>query len=204
MLDAPESKSKPDLTMNPHSEDSDSAPEDVAFKDAKDDALAHLKTVSEAAQQKKKLRKEVIKKRQEKLTEQKQAKKQKLADLESKKLPSSVLEDLDGVEDTNKPLSVVKPSNTKLIFDGNNSDDATDDGTENEETDDYIALETNKTDFKVVTGKDLRSNNFKFQEASSFRDRMMNGGRVRREPHGNKTRREEKKRVCGLNSKLKC
>ena len=188
--------------MNPHSEDSDSAPEDVAFQDAKDDALAHLKTVSEAAQQKKKLRKEVIKKRQEKLTEQKQAKKQKLADLESKKLPSSVLEDLDGVEDSNKPLSVVKPSNTKLIFEGNNSDDETDDCTETEETDNYIALETNKTDFKVVTGKDLRSNNFKFQEASSFRDRMLNGGRVRREPHENKTRREEKKRVCGLNSKL--
>merc|ERR1711992_285869 len=120
--------------MNPHSEDSDSAPEDVAFRDAKDDALAHLKTVSEAAQQKKKLRKEVIKKRQEKLIEQKQAKKQKLADLESKKLPSSVLEDLDGVEaeDTNKPISEVKPSNTKLIFDGNQSDEG---------TCDYIALE---------------------------------------------------------------
>ena len=154
--------------MNPHSEaeDSDSAPEDVAFRDAKDDALAHLKTVSQAAQQKKKLRKEVIKKRQEKLTEQRQAKKQKLADLESKKLPSSVLEDLDGVEaeDTNKPLSEVKPSNTKLIFDGNQSDDAADDCSETEGTGDYIALETNKTDFKVVTGKDLRSKNFKFQD----------------------------------------
>ena len=96
----------------------------------------------------------------------------------------------------------MKPSNTKLIFDENYSDAATDE--ETEETADYIALETNKTDFKVVTGKDLRSNNFKFQDASSFRDRMLNGGRVRREPHENKTRREEKKRVCGLNSKLKC
>ena len=193
----------PDFTMNPHSEDSDSAPEDVAFQDAKDDALAHLKTVSQAAQEKKKLRKEVIKKRQEKLSEQKEAKKQKLADLESKKLPSSVLEDLDGEgdEETRKPLSAVKPSNTKLIFDENYSDAATDE--ETEETADYIALETNKTDFKVVTGKDLRSNNFKFQDASSFRDRMLNGGRVRREPHENKIRREEKKRVCGLNSKLK-
>ena len=190
--------------MNPHSEDSDSAPEDVAFQDAKDDALAHLKTVSQAAQQKKKLRKEVIKKRQEKLTEQKEAKRRKLADLESKKLPSSVLEDLDGVEDedTNKPTSGEKPSNTKLIFDGNNYDDGRDDGSETEGTGDYIALETNKTDFQILTGKDLRSNNFKFQEASSFRDRMLGGARVRREPHANKTRREEKKRVCGLNSKL--
>ena len=91
--------------MNPHSEDSDSAPEDVAFQDAKDDALAHLKTVSQAALQKKKLRKEVIKKRQEKLTEQKEAKRRKLADLESKKLPSSVLEDLDGAEETIKSIS---------------------------------------------------------------------------------------------------
>ena len=188
--------------MNPHSEDSDSAPEDVAFQDAKDDALAHLKTVSQAALQKKKLRKEVIKKRQEKLTEQKEAKRRKLADLESKKLPSSVLEDLDGVEETIKSISEVKPANTKLVFDGNNSDDATDDLTETEGAEDYIALKTNKTDFKVVTGKDLRSSNFKFQEASSFRDRMLYGGRIRREPHANKTRREEKKRVCGLNSKL--
>ena len=182
-----------------NSEDSDSAPEDVAFKDAKDDALAHLKTVSQAARQKKKLRKEVIKKRQEKLTEQNQVKRQKLAELESKKLPSSVLEDLDDEETNNKPV-VLKPSNTKLTFNCNDSDDAAGDSTE--ETPDYLALETNKTDFKVLTNKDLRSNNFKFQEASSFRDRMLNGSRVRREPHQNKIRREEKKRVCGLKSKF--
>ena len=38
-----------------HEEDSDSAPEDVTFQDAKSDALAHLKTVSDAAKQKKKM-----------------------------------------------------------------------------------------------------------------------------------------------------
>ena len=181
--------------MEPHSEDSDSAPEDVAFQDAKEDALAHIKTVSQAASQKKKLRKEVNKKRQEKLTEQKQVKRQKLAELESKKLPSSVLEDLDGTEDeeSNNRIEIAKPSNTRLTFDENNS---------LEDAKDYIALETSKTDFKILTDKDLRSNNFKFQEASSFRDKMLNGGRVRREPHSNKIRREEKKKVCGLNSKL--
>ena len=181
--------------MEPHSEDSDSAPEDVAFQDAKEDALAHIKTVSQAATQKKKLRKEVNKKRREKLTEQKQVKRQKLAELESKKLPSSVLEDLDGTEEeeSNNRIEIAKPSNTRLTFDENNS---------LEDAKDYIALETSKTDFKILTDKDLRSNNFKFQEASSFRDKMLNGGRVRREPHSNKIRREEKKKVCGLNSKL--
>ena len=176
-----------------HSEDSDSAPEDVAFQDAKEDALAHLKTVSQAARQKKQLRKEIIKKRQEKLTEQKLVKKQKLAELESKKLPSSVLEDLDDTEEETTKRVQIQPSNTKLSFEGNNSDDG--------DTMDFIALETKKTDFKVLTNKDLRSNNFKFQEASSFRERMLNGDRVRREPHQNKLRREEKKNICGLNSK---
>ena len=69
--------------MEHHEEDSDSAPEDVAFTDAKSDALAHLKTVSEAAKQKKKLRKEQIKKRQENLAEQKQMKKQHLKQRQS-------------------------------------------------------------------------------------------------------------------------
>ena len=48
--------------MDPHqdrtSDDSDSAPEDVAFQDAKNDALAHLRTVSDAVKEKKKMRKE--------------------------------------------------------------------------------------------------------------------------------------------------
>ena len=184
-----------------HGEDSDSAPEDVAFQDAKEDALAHLKTVSQAARQKKRLRKEVIKKRQEKLTEQNLVKKQKLAELESKKLPSSVLEDLDDAEEESNKRTEIKPSSNKLTFDGNNSDDELELEECRDDTTDFIALETKKTDFKVLSNKDLRSNNFKFQEASSFRERMLNGKRVRREPHQNKLRREEKKTICGLNSK---
>ena len=82
-----------------HEEDSDSAPEDVTFQDAKSDALAHLKTVSDAAKQKKKLRRDQIKKRQEVLAEQRQIKKQKLDELESKKLPTEVLNDLHETED---------------------------------------------------------------------------------------------------------
>ena len=53
-------------------EDSDSAPEDITFNDAKNDALEQMKIVSEAAKQKKELRKEVNKKRQKVLDEQKQ------------------------------------------------------------------------------------------------------------------------------------
>merc|ERR1712073_281316 len=191
--------------MEHHEEDSDSAPEDVAFTDAKSDALAHLKTVSEAAKQKKKLRKEQIKKRQENLAEQKQIKKQKLEELESKKLSLDVLDDLK--EDvlteatTGKIVTerVSEPENTRIIF----NDEAENEDDENDsESEDFIALKTSQTDFKVVTSTDLKSSSFTSKDVYSFRERMLYGNRVKREPHTNKQRQQEKLNVTGLSRKL--
>merc|ERR1719333_2056370 len=139
--------------MDPRDSDSDSAPEDVAFKDAKEDAMAHLKTVSEAAKLKKKLRKEQIKKRQENLAEQKQIKKRKLEELESKKLSLDVLDDLkedDQTEATSTTGKIVteripEPENTRIVF----NDEAEKENDENDsESEDFIALKTSQTDFK--------------------------------------------------------
>ena len=190
--------------MEHHEEDSDSAPEDVAFTDAKSDALAHLKTVSEAAKQKKKLRKEQIKKRQENLAEQKQIKKQKLEELESKKLSLDVLDDLKDVPTeatTGKIVTerVSEPENTRIVF----NDEAENEDDENDsESEDFIALKTSQTDFKVVTSTDLKSSSFTSKDVYSFRERMLYGNRVKREPHTNKQRQQEKLNVTGLSRKL--
>ena len=193
--------------MNPkHEEDSDSAPEDIAFNDAKSDALAHLKTVSEAAKHKKKLKKDQIKKRQDVIAEQKQIKKQKLDELESKKLPSDVLNDLEeGSEDTGDDKNLKIPSvndvqssgNSRIVFDEQDEGDV-----EDNDNDEFIALSTDKTDFKVVTSTDLKSSSFKSKDAYSFRERMLFGDRVRREPHKNKRLQQEKLKVTGLSQKL--
>ena len=195
--------------MDPRDSDSDSAPEDVAFKDAKEDAMAHLKTVSEVAKQKKKLRKEQIKRRQEHLAEQKQVKKQKLEELETKKLPFSVLDDLEGTgADEQESQTKTKPAvtNSRIVFDDqgkslseDENEDAVHDGSGSE---DFIALKTNRTDFKVVTSTDLKSSKFKSSEAYNFRDKMLFGSRVRREPHKNLILRNEKLKVTGLSKKV--
>ena len=191
-----------------HEEDSDSAPEDIAFEDAKSDALAHLKTVSEAAKHKKKLRKDQIKKRQDALAEQKQIKKQKMDELESKKLPTDVLNDLeDGTEENTgeeKTLKIPKvddvqssSGNSRIVFDEQEDGDV-----EDNDNDEFIALSTENTDFKVVTSTDLKSSSFKSKDAYSFRERMLYGDRVRREPHKNQRLRQEKLKVTGLSQKL--
>ena len=73
-------------------EESDSAPEDIAFKDAKLDALGHMKTVADAAKEKKKLRKEAAKRKQAFLADQKVKRLKRQAKLSSKRLPSDILE----------------------------------------------------------------------------------------------------------------
>ena len=199
--------------MDPRDSDSDSAPEDVAFKDAKEDAMAHLKTVSEAAKQKKKLRKEQIKKRQEHLAEQKQIKKQKLEELESKKLPFSVLDDLEETGDDAEPeqsQNKRKPpvENSRIVFDdqekGSSDEEGNEDHSDCEDSgsENFIALKTNRTNFKVVTSTDLKSSKFKSSEAYSFREKMLFGSRVRREPHKNQILRKEKLKVTGLSQKI--
>merc|ERR1712227_541059 len=128
------------------------------------------------------LRKEKIKQRQERLTEQKAIK--------SKKLPDFVLDNLEeqSNEVTEKEIEKKIPTETKtsqnsrIVF-----DEPLVPSDEDEEADvaadDFIALETKQTDFKVVTNTDLQSSKFTSKDAFSFRERMLFGGRVKREPH---------------------
>eukprot|EP00091_Calanus_sinicus_P015496 TRINITY_DN3380_c0_g1_i1.p1 TRINITY_DN3380_c0_g1~~TRINITY_DN3380_c0_g1_i1.p1 ORF type:complete len:235 (+),score=90.89 TRINITY_DN3380_c0_g1_i1:26-706(+) len=186
-------------------EDSDSAPEDIAFNDAKNDALEKIKTVSEAAKEKKKIRREANKKRQEVLKEQKEKKVKKLKDLESKKLPDSFLDTLadevTSIEPSKKKVNVDKRENTKITFDEGFDSDEEDMGNR-AESEDFIALETDATNFKVVTSRDLNSSKFKSSEAFNFREKMLFGSRIRREPYKNQSLKREKLKVCGKAAKV--
>ena len=182
-------------------EESDSAPEDINFQDAKDDALEQIKTVQEAAKEKKKVRKELNKRKLEVLKEQKQIKKQKLAKLESKKLPADFLNELSETASQDDNVEVTA-SNKKITF----VEDEEDFFEENikDSNDDFIALETDGTDFKVVTKKDLsKSKSFQASEAMSFRDKMLFGSRVRREPFQKQQMRKIKQQAGGGNVRVR-
>merc|ERR1711928_62829 len=97
---------------------------------------------------------------------QKQIKKQKLDELESKKLPTDVLNDLeDGTEENTGDDQILKipkvddlqsSSNSRIVFDEQEDGDV-----EDNDNDEFIALSTENTDFKIVTTTDLKSSSFK-------------------------------------------
>jgi len=189
------------MTMD---EDSDSAPEDITFNDAKNDALEQMKIVSEAAKQKKELRKEVNKKRQKILDEQKQKKVKKIKNLESKKLPEFILDSISAEESVPEEKVIAdKRENTKITFhDEFGSDDDKDDDEFEKDSENFIALETDATKFKVVTKKDLNSSKFKSSEAFNFREKMLFGSRVKREPYKAQILKRDKMKVCGKAGKV--
>jgi len=184
------------MTRPASEEDSDSAPEDISFKDAKNDALEQIKTVSEAAREKKKYRKEVNKRKQEFLAEQKREKQAKLNEIDSKKLPDFILNSISDEAEVSQTIDRKIKENKKTTFEK-------DYDSENYEsvsnTEDFIALETDSTDFKVVSKKDLNSSKFKSSEAFNFRERMLFGNRVKREPYKHQIRKREKLIACGKN-----
>merc|ERR1712142_29692 len=184
-------------------EDSDSAPEDIAFGEAKNDALEQMKIVSSAAKQKKELRKEANKRRQKALADQKESKAKKLKYLVSKKLPDFILDTLNDEElvPEKKKINLDKMENSKITF---SEDFVSDDenGEDGRESEDYIALETDITKFKVVTSRDLHSSKFKSSEAFNFREKMLFGSRVKREPYKAQAIKREKLRASGKGGKV--
>ena len=187
-------------------EEGDSAPEDVTFKEARNKALEQLKTVKEAVSEKKKERKEKIRKRQAILKEQKEKKLRRLAKLESKKLPVDFLQNLSdtkpgsidvgeeegGAEEEPQPMR-----NKKTLF--RDKEESSEDDEVDMDSADFLALDTEQTQFKVLTSTDLGGSSFKSSEASTFRERMLFGSKsgLRREPHAASQRRREMLRKAG-------
>ena len=184
-------------------EEGDSAPEDITFKEARNEALEQLKTVKEAVSEKKKERKEKIRKRQAILKEQKEKKLRRLAKLESKKLPEDFLQNLS---DTKKGSDDVQPiRNKKTMFRDEEEEEESDEEEVDPRSNDFLALDTEQTQFKVLTSSDLGGSDFKSSAASTFRDRMLFGPKsgLRREPHAASQRRRQMLRKAGGDVRVK-
>ena len=195
------------------SEDEDSAPEDITFKEAKNEALEQLKNVKEAVDEKKKERKEKQRKRQAILKEQKEKKLRKLAKMESKKLPEDFLQNLS--DDTKVSGDVYRDQekesqqhlkNKRTMFRHEDSDEYAEDlALDQEGSADFLALDTEQTKFKVLTSSDLGSADFKSSQAATFRERMLFGSKsgLRREPHAASQRRKEMLKKAGADVRVR-
>merc|ERR1712096_30338 len=148
-----------------------------------------------SCQGKEKISKRGNKRKQEFLAEQKREKQRKLTEIESKKLPEFILNNISDEAEVGKKIELEskKNENRKIIFD---EDDSEKDEVESN-TEDFIALESDSTNFKVVSSKDLNSSKFKSSEAFTFRERMLFGNRVKREPYKLQIRKREKLKACG-------
>ena len=191
-------------------EEGDSAPEDITFKEAKNEALEQLKTVKDAVSEKKKERKEKVRKRQAILKEQKEKKLRRLAKLESKKLPEDFLQNLSETKTDHNDAEgggavgeEPQPMRNKITM--FRDDEESDEDQVDPHSTDFLALDTEQTKFKVLTSTDLGGAGFRSSEASTFRDRMLFGPKsgLRREPHAASQRRREMLKKAGGDVRVK-
>ena len=181
---------------------SDSEPEDVSFKQARETALDDIQRAAKAVQDKKQRRKEAIQRKQEAVAEQKRRKLERLKEQEDKKLPADFLDgledDVGGVGEQAEvgPSAVMKLNNKRTTFTEEGDLEDCRDQTAGSESE-FIALETKGTDFYVLSRKDLGKKSFRSAKAEDFRQSMLYGGRVKRMSNKELTRRREKLKVSG-------
>merc|ERR1712083_1290736 len=130
----------------------------------------------------------------------------KLKKLESKKLPDFILDSISTEEalPEKKKVIIDKRENSKITFQDEFGGDDGGDGYDETgiDSEDFIALETDATKFKVVTKRDLNSSKFKSSEAFNFREKMLFGSRVKREPYKTQVLKRDKLKVCGKAGKV--
>merc|ERR1711890_49995 len=147
--------------------------------------------------------KEKIKRKQDFLSEQKQKKMARLKEMEKKKLPESVLNNLPCTEEapeeiTTDPESAKEPekalpqNSIRTFSDNEESEDG-------ENSSDFLSLNTESTDFLVKSQKDLRVNKTCSTNALNFRQNMLYGSRIKREPIQVRRNRQQKVSLSGKN-----
>jgi len=162
--------------------DSESAPEDVSFQQAKDDAFGSMQGAAQAVRELKEKKKEARKRKLDFLRDQKAKKLARMKELESKKLPESLLSSIDS---TTAPVSEVKsvvvkePENTVKTFHSDEEEES-----DQEVGDEARYEEVGSTQFSIVTSQDLGK--FRNSTAWNFKQQMLFGDRVRREDHAKK------------------
>merc|ERR1712181_211522 len=138
--------------------------------------------------------------------EQKEKKLRRLAKLESKKLPEDFLQNLsdtkigsDNVVGGGAVAEEPQPIRNKITM-------FRDEDEEESDQEDFLALDTEQTKFKVLTSTDLGGGaGFKSSEASTFRERMLFGPKsgLRREPHAASQRRQKMLKKAGGDVRVK-
>ena len=188
---------------------SDSAPEDVSFQTAKDAALETIKQAAKVVKDGKDKKREQRKRKQEFFNEQKMKKMAKMRELEKKKLPETVLENLPCTEETGSENSssvgiAVTVKKDKEKAKTNRVKKFPEEVDEND-PDSFIPLDSAEggTEFSVMSLKDVKQKKTASAAAAEFRNNMLFGSRVRREPVANRIHRQKKLAASGKTSFVK-
>merc|ERR1711915_189913 len=174
--------------------DSDSAPEDVSFQTAKDQALDNLRGAAQAVRDLKEKKKEARKRKSDFLKDQKAKKLARLKELEGKKLPDALLASIAETtpeEKTAVETEVAEPENKIKTF---ASDDEEENGS-GSGGDDSVVVDVGSTQFNIVTPRDLAKAKFKSSTAWGFKQQMLYGSRVPRQDQAKKNAQMLKKQA---------
>jgi hypothetical protein len=131
----------------------------------------------------------------------------RLEELEKKKLPESVLNNLPCTEEASEEITTdadsVKeeeksvPQNSIRTF-------SEDEGSEDlDDSQNFLSLNTEGTEFSVKSQKDLRSKQTFSKNAQDFRQNMLDGSRINREPVQVRRNRQQKALLSGKNKLIK-
>jgi len=148
----------------------DGEPESVTFKDSKKNVLDHVRFALRQIEQDKQQTKDKRRKRDAVFKEQK---KQKLARLESRRLPEDILETVASRQ--NEPVI-----NSSVVALRTEDKDVLDCGNNGSKEEDYIPL--NGSVITAINSKHISRLSSKSQSALDFRHRQLYGKSIPREP----------------------
>lgn len=144
-------------------------------------------------------KRERMKKRREFFKEQKEKKLARMKELDTQKLPDDFLASLPSTAAIKTPITGEKSNETrksqsvKKVFNSDHED------SDQENTGGFIALETDRTDFRVMSNRDLARTG-KNAEAFSFREKMLfNTKRLKRVTVQQQKSIELKQKINGRN-----
>jgi len=161
----------------------DSAPEEVSFKNAQEEALYNIEGAAQAVRDQKEKQRQIRKRRAEVRKDEKEKKLAKLADLESKKLSGDFLESIAPTTPADTPSAT--NYNRIKSFECESAGETEEELDAKEEED--SVLDAGATHFNVVSSKEiLKDSKHRSNNAWDFKQSMMFGSGVAREPHHKK------------------
>merc|ERR1711874_63625 len=175
-------------------------------------ALETIKQAAKVVKDGKEKKREQRKRKQEFFNEQKMKKMAKMKELEKKKIPETILENLPCTEESGSENSsivgriaaTVRTDKEKIRT--NRVKKFSEEVDENDpDPDSFIPLDSAEggTEFSVLSLKDTQQKKSASAAAAEFRNNMLFGSRVRREPVTNRIHRQKKLAASGKTSFVK-